>query len=238
MMGEEIRQGDVVYVSLWLRDPERAAAFFGHVLGWTYAPASVGRAQLVEGVTPHQGLMGSGDDGTLFLCYAVDDLAATLERVRAAGGEVDASQTTPDGQTANCVDDQGTRFAVYQPPTGGRGARGPTNGLRHGDLAYVALEVRDSGRARAFYGAVLGWRFTPGRIDDGWGVDDVVPMLGLHGGHERATGLPMYRVDDIQAAVSRIRAAGGTASDPERQPYGLTSDCTDDQGTRFYLGQM
>ena len=29
---------------------------------------------------------------------------------------------------------------------------------------------------------------------------------------------------------------GGTATDPERQPYGTTSECTDDQGVRFYLG--
>jgi predicted enzyme related to lactoylglutathione lyase len=48
----------------------------------------------------------------------------------------------------------------------------------------------------------------------------------------------MYLVDDIGAAVERVRAAGGTASDPERQPYGVTSDCVDDQGTRFYLGQL
>jgi predicted enzyme related to lactoylglutathione lyase len=47
----------------------------------------------------------------------------------------------------------------------------------------------------------------------------------------------MYRVDDIHAAVERVRAEGGSATDPERQPYGLSSTCVDDQGTRFYLGQ-
>jgi hypothetical protein len=26
------------------------------------------------------------------------------------------------------------------------------------------------------------------------------------------------------------------ATDPERMPYGTTSECTDDQGNRFYLG--
>jgi predicted enzyme related to lactoylglutathione lyase len=48
----------------------------------------------------------------------------------------------------------------------------------------------------------------------------------------------MWRVDDIDAAVERVRRAGGTATDPERQPYGTTSTCTDDQGTRFYLGDL
>jgi hypothetical protein len=48
-------------------------------------------------------------------------------------------------------------------------------------------------------------------------------MCGLLGGQGRATTLPMYRVDDIEAAVARVRRAGGTASTPERQAYGLTS---------------
>jgi uncharacterized protein len=48
--------------------------------------------------------------------------------------------------------------------------------------------------------------------------------------------VPMWKVDDVAAAVERVRAAGGTATDPERQPYGTTSEATDDQGVRFYLG--
>jgi predicted enzyme related to lactoylglutathione lyase len=48
----------------------------------------------------------------------------------------------------------------------------------------------------------------------------------------------MYRVDDIAAAVERVRAAGGTSTDPERQPYGVTADCADNQGTHFYLGTL
>ena len=93
-------------------------------------------------------------------------------------------------------------------------------------------------RTRAFYGAVLGWDISPGRVDDGWQVDDVRPGTGIRGGEGAATAVPMYLVDDIGAAVERVRAAGGSASDPERQPYGVTSDCVDDQGTRFYLGEL
>ena len=33
-----IQHGDVGYVSVWTADPDRAAAFYGHVLGWTYDP--------------------------------------------------------------------------------------------------------------------------------------------------------------------------------------------------------
>ena len=73
-------------------------------------------------------------------------------------------------------------------------------------------------------------------MTDGWAVDGVVPMTGMHGGHAEAAAVPMWKVDDVAAAVERVRAAGGTATDPERQPYGTTAECTDDQGTRFYLG--
>jgi predicted enzyme related to lactoylglutathione lyase len=38
--------------------------------------------------------------------------------------------------------------------------------------------------------------------------------------------------------VQLVRAAGGTCTEPYREPYGLMAECTDDQGTRFYLGQL
>lgn len=42
----------------------------------------------------------------------------------------------------------------------------------------------------------------------------------------------------VHDAVARVRAEGGTATDPEQQPYGVSSYCADDQGTRFYLGRL
>jgi predicted enzyme related to lactoylglutathione lyase len=63
-------------------------------------------------------------------------------------------------------------------------------------------------------------------------------MTGLSGGQERATAVPLWLVADIDAAVERVRASGGTATDPEQQPYGLTADCRDDQGVAFYLGRL
>lgn len=48
-------------------------------------------------------------------------------------------------------------------------------------------------------------------------------MLGLHGGHDRTTVVPMYRVDDVRAAVAAVRSRGGTATDVDQAPYGSTS---------------
>lgn len=234
-----IRHGDLGYVSLWVPDSARAATFFASVLGWRYGPASGPGGLRVEGQTLHHGLWSSPAPPTLFCCFAVTSVDDAIDAVRRAGGSASESHEEPFGRVAECVDDQGVPFALYEPPGGVEG--GPSalaNGLRHGDLAYVTMEVRDSSRTRAFYGTVLGWAFSPGRVADGWGVDDVAPMVGISGGQDAATTVPMYRVDDIGAAVANVAAAGGRATDPEVQPYGVTSTCADDQGTRFYLGQL
>jgi predicted enzyme related to lactoylglutathione lyase len=232
-------QGDAGYASLWVPDVERAADFFASVLGWTYEPGQNAQARRILGTTPAQGLFGGQARSTLFAAYVVDDVAAAIERVRAAGGSAAEPTRMPWGLSAECTDNQGARLTLYEPADADAdGDEPPSNGRRQGDLAYVTMLVPDSTKARDFYGAVLGWEFAPGRIDDGWQVTNTRPMAGLAGGSAEVTLVPMWRVDDIDAAVARVRAAGGHASDPERQPYGITSDCEDDQGTKFYLGQL
>jgi predicted enzyme related to lactoylglutathione lyase len=235
----EPRHGDIGYVSLWVPDAARAASFFTSVLGWTYGPASGPEGRQVEGQSLHHGVWTAATPPTLFCCFAVTSVEDAIATVRDAGGTASEPQEEPYGRIAECVDDQGVRFAVYEPPGGvAQGQAAAPHGVRPGDLAYVTMEVPDSSRTRDFYGAVLGWTFSPGRVDDGWGVDDVAPMIGISGGHNAPTTVPMYRVADVVAAVAAVRAANGSATDPEVQPYGITSNCSDDQGTRFYLGQL
>lgn len=229
---EEFRHGDVGYVSLWVPDEARARAFFAEVLGW---PESGHRAPEWGGVM--HGFAGGVEHGTLFLCFGVDDLASALDRVAAAGGSAESPSAEPWGATSMCTDNQGLRLALYELPHAGRGRRLPPNGERHGDVSYITMEVVDSALARSFYSSVLGWTFERGRVEDGWGPVDVAPMMGMSGGHDRMVVVPMYRVDEINAAVARVRQAGGTATDSEQQPYGWSAVCEDDQGTRFYLGE-
>jgi predicted enzyme related to lactoylglutathione lyase len=47
-----------------------------------------------------------------------------------------------------------------------------------------------------------------------------------------------WRVDDIGTTTELVRAGGGTATTPQRQPYGLESECSDGQGLRFWLHQL
>jgi predicted enzyme related to lactoylglutathione lyase len=233
-----LRQGDAGYASLWVPDIGRAAAFFAAVFGWQYSPEGDPGGRQVQASTPHQGLWGGQPRSTLFCSYVVDDAATAVARVRAAGGQATSPEPRPYGLTADCTDDQGVRFAVHQPPAAGPASGGVRPAARDGDLAYITLEVVDSQRARDFYGAVLGWRFQPGHIADGWQVEGTTPMIGISGGHQMATAVPLWQVGDLIAVTGQVRAAGGTASEAHQEPYGLLAECTDDQGTRFSLGQF
>lgn len=230
---DRVRTGDVAYASLWVPDVERAAAFFADVLGWRYAPGSSGQGRQVVGTRPAQGLWGGERQATLFLSYYVDDLQAAVARVRRAGGQTDAPRRAPYGYTADCVDDQGARFALLEIPSGTPPPRTSLTGQGHGTLAFISMQVVDSARARAFYGAVLGWDFTVGNWDDGWNVLAPVPMTGMVGGRDRAANVAVFEVDDVEAAAQRVRAASGTASVPSRRPFGLMSDCLTPDGLAF-----
>jgi uncharacterized glyoxalase superfamily protein PhnB len=229
--------GDVSYASLWVPDVEAAAAFYAEVLGWRYTPGSAPQGRQVKDVEPPLGLWGGQDRRTVFLCFSVDDVTAAVERVRASGGHAGEPHQEHGGLLADCVDDQGMAFSLSEAGDGPSRSAGEP-GPRQGELAYLTLGVVDTAQAQDFFSAVLGWGFTPGHMEDGWNVEGVRPMAGMYGGADLPVVVPMYAVDDIGAAVERVRSAGGTATDPERMPYGITSDCVDNQGSSFYLGQL
>lgn len=228
-----IQHGDIGYVSVWAPDPERAAAFYRHVLGWTYDPAS----HRVTNTELPTGIFGVDGEPTLFCCYAVTDLHATREAIAAAGGTAGEVRQSDYGPILDATDPQGVAFAVYQPA--GDPKRPALNGSGPGELSYVTYQVPDSAGFREFYGRILHWTFEPGHVEDGWQVVSTHPMAGVAGGSARATTVPMWAVADINAAVTRVREAGGIVLQaPARRPYGITAECADDHGARFYLGQF
>jgi predicted enzyme related to lactoylglutathione lyase len=227
------REGDVGYISFETPDLARAMAFYGEVLGWTFSAGSSEQGRQVDDVAPMTGLWGGSPRGLPVITWRVDDIDAALERVREAGGSGDEPEVTPYGSTATCIDDQGDRFCLWQ-PTAEQSLDRPQHSSRQGDVWYLALEVRDADRARAFYATVLGWQFAPGSSR----VQDTMPPIGLTGGHAEASAVPMFLVDDIQSTVERLRRRGGTSTDPLEDGPGQSAMCVDDQGTRFWLHQV
>ncbi len=102
-------------------------------------------------------------------------------------------------------------------------------------LTYWSLPVTDVERAKAFYGRLLGWTFSPPGSLGGVHVMESEPWGGL-APSDRKIGTLAFGVEDMDAAIATVRELGGTASDPQDDGgYGPWSDCTDDQGTRFAL---
>ena len=236
-----LKQGDISYASLWVRDVARAAAFYGAVLGLEYVPAPDNRGRQANGSAPPQGLWEQPALPALFCSYVVDDIAAAVARVRDAGGQAEEPAPREYGLTADCVDIDGVRFALHQPPVStpaSAGAPARATAGQDGDLVYVTLEVPDAARTLNFYCSVLGWRVRPGRTPGGWQIEDTTPMIGVSGGHSAPAAVPVWQVTDLAAAVAQVRVAGGTSTEPHREPYGLMAECADDQGIRFSLGQF
>jgi uncharacterized glyoxalase superfamily protein PhnB len=161
----------------------------------------------------------------------VDDVDANTERARRSGAFVEREPTDqPYGRGSVIVDPFGHRWILLRPPA--RATR-----LRQGDVANVTMAARDAHRAKEFYQAVLQVPFSPGHLG-AWRTDQTRPPLGIRSSQGAEPEVQLsYRVDDIAAAVERVRAAGGRADEPERRPYGLHAECVDDQGATFRLWQ-
>lgn len=107
--------------------------------------------------------------------------------------------------------------------------------LKHyeqGDLYYFTLPTPDLAKAQVFYGAVLGWTFSD--PDNGHIGNIAAPPGSAHGAASTTTDL-YFVVEDIHAAVVRVRDMGGTADEPVFYDSGAAAACTDDQGTRFFV---
>ena len=213
----------------------------------------VGHAEVVVGGAllmladehPELGLLGplarGGVSTTLHL--QVPDVDAVVARAVSAGAVLEREPAdAPYGRTGVVRDPSGHRWMLQTAVAAGEDA--PAEGApgeaapAEGDVAYVTVAVLDAQAAREFYGAVLGWRFTPGGAADGWSVAGTTPAVGLWGGQSGRPEVHLcYRVGELARAVAAVLAGGGTAQEPEDKPYGRLVECTDPAGLRFQLWQ-
>jgi uncharacterized glyoxalase superfamily protein PhnB/catechol 2,3-dioxygenase-like lactoylglutathione lyase family enzyme len=161
----------------------------------------------------------------------VDDVDASTERARRGGAAVEREPADqPYGRASVIVDPFGHRWILLRRPA--RVTR-----LRQGDVANVTMLARDTQQAKEFYQAVLQVPFSSGH-PGAWRTDEITPPLSIMPSRGAEPELQLsYRVDDLAAAVERVRAAGGHADEPVRRPFGLLADCVDDQGATFRLWQ-
>jgi predicted enzyme related to lactoylglutathione lyase len=113
-----------------------------------------------------------------------------------------------------------------------------------GELAFFELGVADTERGRAFYESLFGWRFETGPSGNGYAVTAPNVPGGMHGGDPGATPYLFFRVDDMEAAIARVRELGGEVDETNVEGdeasiarFGRFKLCRDDQGSAFGLHQ-
>lgn len=118
---------------------------------------------------------------------------------------------------------------------------------RQGEFIWYELMTRDASKASAFYGAVVGWQFgepIPGGVDyrmivasDGNAGGMLQLDAAMQAAGTRPTWLAYFGVDDVDATVADIVAAGGKVMVPawDAPGVGRIAMVTDPQGIPFYV---
>ena len=111
-----------------------------------------------------------------------------------------------------------------------------------GEVAFFELGVEDPDKGRAFYEALFGWRLAPGPSGNGYAIETPGGPGGMHGGDPGAVPYVFFAVDDMDAALDRVRALGGTVEemdveggDEAQKRFGRFKLCRDDQSSAFGL---
>jgi uncharacterized protein len=123
---------------------------------------------------------------------------------------------------------------------------------KHGDFIWYELLTKDADAAGDFYGKVVGWTSTssgqPGMdyrfFSSGDGTDTkdgvggymaITPEMAEHGA--RPTWVGYICVDDVDASVTKLTAAGGNVLMPamDLEGVGRMAMVADPQGAPFYV---
>ena len=181
------RDGYIPGVPCWIDtsqpDPGAALSFYSGLFGWEFENAMpdgsegsyfIGRIR--GGDVAAVGSMPEGAPpmamwNTYIWVESADD---TTAQARTAGGRVlsEPFDVMDAGRMAVLTDPEGAAFCVWQ----AKNHRGAKVVNEHGSLNFNGLATRDPERAKAFYGAVFGWKPLSLRAGSMW----MLPGYGDH----------------------------------------------------------
>jgi predicted enzyme related to lactoylglutathione lyase len=249
----EYAPGTPSWVDVSVPDPGAAADFYSAIFGWevheTGDPEETGgyrmatlRDKYVAGIGPIQ---GEGQPPSWMTYVSTDDADATAAKVKEAGGTVFAEpfDVMDVGRMAVFADPTGAVFAVWQP----KQHPGAQLVNETGTFGWNELNTRDPEAAKAFYGAVFGWRGEKFDMNGGpdyaiWhigdeegGIGGMIDMRGSVPDEVPPHWLVYFSVDDTDATVAQVKERGGdVAFGPEEIPnVGRFAVLTDQQGAHF-----
>ena len=247
------KHGTFSWLDLPSHDLAATKAFYSGLFGWTYADMPVGEGMiysmcLKEGaaVCALSSPMPGGPAQPQWNSYiTVADVDATVEKAKAAGGEIFAHHDVFDaGRMALVKDPSGAHVALWQ----ARQHIGAHRLNEHGALAWNELHSTDVAAAKKFYTDAIGW----GSSEMPMGPGMVYTLFCESGNPQRTHGglMPaqpgvashwqvVFQVDDCDAAVAKVKASGGKvlAEAQDMPGIGRFAKCADPQGAAFSVIQ-
>jgi predicted enzyme related to lactoylglutathione lyase len=110
--------GNLSHFEIRAEDAERAHGFWSSLFGWEFnaSPGEIPYLMTDTGNGVTAGLYRSeAAERGLVVYFNVDDLEASLDRVRSLGGIVNDKGPVPEiGWYAHCTDTEGNRFGLFQ----------------------------------------------------------------------------------------------------------------------------
>jgi predicted enzyme related to lactoylglutathione lyase len=241
----------VVWADLATPDVDKARAFYGELLGWSFTGGDDPRTgfyteanrggRRVAALWKKQADEPGPSAWTIYIGTENADEAAN--KVQAAGGQVrqPPMDVMEHGRMALFVDPTGAAFGVWQPKkhTGAQVVNEP------GSMAWHEVYTRDGAKAREFYQRVFGLK--PQKMDGGgmeyWtlhnGDETVAGLMQMDASHPKevpAHWNTYFAVTDTDAAAKKVQQLGGKVFQPPFDtPYGRMSAVADPFGARFCL---
>jgi len=244
------RHGCFAWYELLTTDMAAAQAFYRHVVGWQAKDASAAFPYtfFCAGPTEVGGLMELPPDARRmgatprFVGYiAVDDIDATVDRLRRLGGSVLVPPTDSNiGRVAIVADPQTATFGLVGGLKRGEAAACP----EPGQVGWHELLAADGQKAFAFYSELFGWQ--PAAREN----DRLDSYLLVSAGGRTIAGMftklarapvPFWlyyiEVADIAVAVARVKEGGGRVVQGPMELLGgnWIARCIDPQGAMFSL---
>ncbi|MFI6478082.1 VOC family protein [Nonomuraea sp. NPDC050663] len=255
---QSYEQGVPCWVDLSSTDVEASQAFYGALFGWAVRvhpePEAGGYAEfflgdkVVAGIGP---VFSEGMPSVWNTYVATDDIAATADRVKNAGGQVvmERMQIFDQGAMALFQAADGAFFSVWeaQEHVGARLVDEP------GAYCWNELNSRDVEAAGRFYGDVFGWTTdvtttdVPGVGPFSYhtfllGQDSVAGMVTMPPSYPEEVPsfwLPFFAVADLDDTIARAQELGAAVyiprMDSPKGPFGLFQD---PQGAHSYVIQL
>ncbi|HEX6049648.1 MAG TPA: VOC family protein [Gemmatimonadaceae bacterium] len=181
-----------------------------------------------------------------WLAYiGTEDVHATVAKARSLGAQVyvEPFDVPTVGRMAVLADPFGAAFAAYKPDKANREETVP----KVGEFSWHELMTTDYKAAFEFYQTLFGWELASDEDMGELGIYRVYARNGrqLGGMFNKGPGMeqipPNFSlyvlVDDIEAAVERVKTNGGQiANGPMEVPGGdWVANCFDPQGAAFSL---